>query len=57
MLRLGVESGCKAGLSEMTVGWAAMMGWRRVDDGLRVPDTLDLLLTELPEHTGFFKES
>ena len=41
----------------MTVGWAAMTGWRHVDDGLRVPNALDLLLTELPEHTGSFKES
>ena len=56
--RLGAESGCKAGFSEMTVGWAATMGWRRADDGLRTPvDTLELLLTEVPEQAGSFKES
>ena len=55
--RLGAGSGCKAGFSEMTVGWAATMGWRRADDGLRTPDTLELLLTELPEEAGSFKES
>ena len=47
--RFGAGSGCKAGFSETTVGWAAMMGWQRVDDGLRAPDALELLLTELPE--------